>query len=563
MAKYIVTSPDGQKYEVTAPDDATPEQVKQYAQQNYGKDQSLPAKQPTVAEGMTTGERFITGIGKGMTDIYRGGKQLLNVGDQEALLRDIEESRRLDIPLLNTTSGAIGNFVGQASIAAPTAFIPGANTLAGATLLGGGLGAVQPTLSQGENAANVLFGMAGGAAGKKTADLMGGLLRGNTVNLNASSSGGTAGASSTASGGATAIGKGGGYTFGTVGSDPSAGLNEARRQAMESGKKLGMKLTPGQASGSKALQQLEAKLESQPMTSGPFSAIKANNQTILNRAAAQAIGESENVVDSAVLAQANNRISNVYKFVADQRPRKIDPDEFINRLANVENDFEGLLPGSVLDNPLVKRLYGFAERGNATGEQLQDIASKLGKAAHNQMSTASGDRQLGMALYQVKDQADDLLSQGLKGETKATFDAARSQYRNLMNLTQRTGVLNPSSGDVSGASLANLLQQKDKAGFLYGKNQTPMYEAARFAQAFKPIVGDSGTATRSPLPSPTDFVLSLPFNLMTRAYTSSPVVNASAAMSRGVAPEMGRKIDPYLRYIGGLSGGLLGVNASK
>ena len=37
MAKYIVTSPDGQKYEVTAPDDATPEQVKQMVIQVIGR----------------------------------------------------------------------------------------------------------------------------------------------------------------------------------------------------------------------------------------------------------------------------------------------------------------------------------------------------------------------------------------------------------------------------------------------------------------------------------------------------------------------------------------------
>jgi hypothetical protein len=77
--------------------------------------------------------------------------------------------------------------------------------------------------------------------------------------------------------------------------------------------------------------------------------------------------------------------------------------------------------------------------------------------------------------------------------------------------------------------LANLLQQKDKAGFLFGRNTSDMYNASRFAQAFRPLVGDSGTATRMPLPSPTDFLVSLPFNLATRAYTSSPTVNAALA----------------------------------
>ena len=41
MAKFQVTGPDGQKYEVTAPDDATEEQVIAYAQQNIGKQSAM------------------------------------------------------------------------------------------------------------------------------------------------------------------------------------------------------------------------------------------------------------------------------------------------------------------------------------------------------------------------------------------------------------------------------------------------------------------------------------------------------------------------------------------
>lgn len=71
--------------------------------------------------------------------------------------------------------------------------------------------------------------------------------------------------------------QGGGYTFGTVGDDVSAGLTVAQKAVAESGKKIGMRMTPGQATGSRALQQMEAKLESQPMTSGPFNSLKENN----------------------------------------------------------------------------------------------------------------------------------------------------------------------------------------------------------------------------------------------------------------------------------------------
>lgn len=59
MAKYRVTSPDGVTFEVTAPDDATPEQVQAYAQENMPK--AAPAK-PAAQSGMQT----IANIGGGM-----------------------------------------------------------------------------------------------------------------------------------------------------------------------------------------------------------------------------------------------------------------------------------------------------------------------------------------------------------------------------------------------------------------------------------------------------------------------------------------------------------------
>ena len=100
-------------------------------------------------------------------------------------------------------------------------------------------------------------------------------------------------------------------------------------------------------------------------------------------------------------------------------------DHFINRLNNIETEFEGLLPsGSVLNDPLVKRLYSFAESGEATGRQLQNIASKLGRKAKNEM-VGNGDRELGMALSQAKELADDLLQRGLTGETDKMFKTAR------------------------------------------------------------------------------------------------------------------------------------------
>lgn len=364
-----------------------------------------------------------------------------------------------------------------------------------------------------------------------------------------------AGAQATVQGGATAAGRGGGYNFGSVGPNGATGLTPGQQSAAAAGRDMGMRLTPGQATGNKLLQRLEAKLESQPMTAGPFDRIKDTNIRSVNRAAAHAIGESTDNLSADVLDNAVTRMGRVFEDARDDVQRVIDPQEFTNRMAAVSDEFEAIGP-QVWQHPLVTRLVKHAESGTATGKDLGNLTSKLTREAHRHMTSANGDRELGQALYRVKDYVDDLVAQGLSGERLARYNQTRGEYRNLMLLTSRNGVINPSTGNVNGSALASLLQQKDRAGFLFGRNQSDMYNAARFSQAFRPIVGDSGTATRMPLPSPTDFVLSLPFNLATRAYTSSPSVQA-AVRAQAAAQGLGnatRGVSAPAMTPGGLMG---------
>ena len=334
----------------------------------------------------------------------------------------------------------------------------------------------------------------------------------------------------------TATVTGGGMTPGVVGPDPSAGLTAAQQAILGRGKEMGFRTTPGQETGSRSLQQMEARMESSPFTSGPFNAIKDANQKILNRSTAQAIGVNSDELSNPVLAQAQRQISNVYKQVASPEVKKLDGNTIQTGIELVDNAFEGLTTQPFKSNIFVKQLQDLAAKGEASGNQLQTLSSKIGKRAKNEMTTAMGDRELGSALFQLKEMVDDALAQGLSKEQQAAFQSARTNYRNLMTIRSNQGVVNPSTGNVSGLNLASALTRKDPQGFVFGSNQTPMYEAARFAQAFKPIVGDSGTATRSMEVSPLSMMLAAPTNIAARAYTAQPTANLAARMQTGVAP---------------------------
>jgi hypothetical protein len=334
----------------------------------------------------------------------------------------------------------------------------------------------------------------------------------------------------------TATVTGGGMTPGVVGPDVSAGLTAAQQAILGRGKEMGFRTTPGQETGSRSLQQMEARMESSPFTSGPFNTIKTENQKILNRATAQAIGVDSTELSNPVLAQAQRQISNVYQQVASPQVKKVDGNTIQTGIEIVDKAFEGLTTQPFKNNIFVQQVQNIAAKGEASGNELQALSSKIGKRAKNEMTTAMGDRELGSALFQLKEMVDDALAQGLSKEQQAAFQQARANYRNLMTIRSNQGVVNPSTGNVSGLNLASALTRKDPQGFVFGSNQTPMYEAARFAQAFKPIVGDSGTATRSMEVSPLSMMLAAPTNIAARAYTAQPTANLASRMQTGVAP---------------------------
>ena len=136
-----------------------------------------------VSENNPTGsflDNVAAGAGKTLFDLARGaGQRLRSVLPQGAAdsLRlptqaDIDEARARDEALSSTVGGKVGQVAG----ALPVALIPGANTLAGATAVGAGMGALQPTAEDESVLQNMAIGGAAGAAGKVIGDKVAGYL---------------------------------------------------------------------------------------------------------------------------------------------------------------------------------------------------------------------------------------------------------------------------------------------------------------------------------------------------------------------------------------------------
>lgn len=146
MADFEVTSPQGQKFIVSAPEGASQEQILAYAQGQFQKGpkdykalQTVENYNPT--DEMSTLEKFNAGMGKAFYDIGQGAAQLVGFGESSS---ELEDRRALDAPLMKTGAGMAGNIAGNIAVLAPAAVIPGANTVAGAGTIGAITAALQP-----------------------------------------------------------------------------------------------------------------------------------------------------------------------------------------------------------------------------------------------------------------------------------------------------------------------------------------------------------------------------------------------------------------------------------
>lgn len=136
--------------------------------------------------GMGGVEKFVAGYGKAGSDMVRGiGQRIGSVlpdGAVKALglpsQADIDESKRLDAPLMKTGAATVGNIGGNIASALPALAIPGAGSVLGATAIGAGLGFIQPTATGENPLKNAALGGALGGGAVVTGQLAGAGYRG-------------------------------------------------------------------------------------------------------------------------------------------------------------------------------------------------------------------------------------------------------------------------------------------------------------------------------------------------------------------------------------------------
>jgi hypothetical protein len=426
---------------------------KRYTNPNAGKSKGQMA--------LAGAKRFIGDAGLGAVQLMARGLDALGNergAEDVAKFDNIAENRKLD-PTMRSGAAQVG-YTGAALVpAVASAFIPGANTATGAALIGGGMGALQPTGEGDSRAMNVAGGAAAGAAGQ-------GLFN----------------------------------AVGRVAQPVKTALNAAETRAVQLLRTKGVSLSVGQQTGSRAAQSVERTLADNPASAQAMARQGERFKQSYTRAALRTVGESAESATPEVLGRAAKRIGNVFSDVSGRYQINLGEPAVAKALKDIEDEASRVLlgspgmhgmPGTNQISAQLARIRDVAAKngGKLPGETAQAVRSELQKLA----------KQPAVSEYAVelREILDDALLSATKGtEDFSRLQTARSQYRNLQAIADVADTT--ANAYVTPGALAQRLKNNKytKNSMRFGRGDVELAKIARAGSTVVDRFPNSGTAAR-------------------------------------------------------------------
>jgi len=204
-----------------------------------------------------------------------------------------------------------------------------------------------------------------------------------------------------------------------------------------SAQQLGLQLPPGQAFDNRLLQRLELPMKSTPLLAGRFDRMNNANQAVFNRMVAREVGLGDvTKIRPQDYGRAWRSVSNEFNRLTEKVSVNVD-DQLMNDLGRIEQEQLGSIVRNDPFEPIFNRLLDDLSDDVISGPQFQKYSHDLGKKAHVQLTSSAGDRELGLALYQVKESLDDALERSMGVATRKRYQEARHKWRILKALEAR------------------------------------------------------------------------------------------------------------------------------
>lgn len=414
----------------------------------YGKNLS-GAKDVEMADptrDMSGVQKFLSGAGKAGYDLARGVGQIAGVIPESS----VAESRQRDAPLMKTGAGIAGNIVGGAAALAPTALIPGANTYAGASLVGAASGALQPTVGNESRIANAGIGAGAGVTGQAAGNFMGRVMR-----------------------------------------PVATRLNPEAEQLAQAAQREGIKLTAGQRTGSRPLQITESVLENLPFTSGSQLAGREAQQRAFTAAALRRGGINADTASPVALMAQKKALGGALGDIAERG--SLDMNPVVGKLSSITGDANAHLPPDVaskISGTVDQILSQIDNKGVMTGTNYQGWREPLRALADNSAP--------GRYYGQIRKALDEGFKSQLQGAEGQVFSDTSRKYANLKTIIDSLG----GSGNLAATGQVPPTQLASALARAVGKeNKTlgagDLNELAKIGQVFvRDQIPNSGTAQR-------------------------------------------------------------------
>jgi len=448
----------------------------------YGASKAKPTEKYDPTEGMGFLDNAAAGAGKAMVDMYRAGKQILGVGGPE-LQAEIDESRKLDAPLMNTAGGVVGNLAGNVAtmalpgmgaakavssvpkLAALLEAVTAAKPIATAVGLGAGTGAVQgalePTATGQSRAANIATGAGIGAAGGVIPGALARVVKPNS-------------------------------------SDDVARLIDE-----------GVRVTPGQAMGGIA-KGIEDKATSIPLLGAVIKraqtrGIEDFNRAGFNRALApigEKVGPDFNIGREGI-AQVEKKIGAAYDTVLDKIKIVQLDDAFQQEVSKVSGmtaelgegiagQFNAILKNRVLDK--------MTPAGTMSAETMKEVESELGRQVRRFSSSADANqRGLASALREVQSSLRGSVERSAGSDLAGELKSANTAWANFVRIQDAAARIGSKDGVFTPAQLTAAVRKGDgsvrKGAFARG--DALMQDLAESGKnVLSQSIPNSGTADR-------------------------------------------------------------------
>lgn len=431
----------------------------------YDVAKMFTASDPTIGATPTegTGSNLLAGIGQGMTNLARGAGQRLGIVPQE----DIDRARALDAPLMATGAGATGSAIGTALPAVLTAPIPGANTLAGAALVGGGLGALQPTAEGESVAANAAIGAGAGAVGQLAG-------RGLSA-LNA--------------------------MRGAKGAQQAA-ANAVRDTTAQSARRAGYTLPPTEANPTSWINRIFEGVAGKLTTR---QAASAKNQTVTNRLVREALGLAPDApLTDDVLRGVAKQAAQAYQPIRALPTIPADA-QFAQELSQIGGMVSRLgqkFPGVVSGADDVAKIADQLNQPGFSGDDLLDLLRQLRADAKSGYKAAAMGNPEKLAAAQARKDAAGALENLLDRHLQSIgADDVLANYRGARQMIAKVADVEDALDAGSGNVIARELTKKLERGSpLTGE----LRQVAETAQAFPRAMQNPAPIGSQPGISPLD-----------------------------------------------------------